>query len=76
MLHFASLCPKWGIVKVETTFEPKTEEKILPTVHCRVEGVTAKRIERLAKRTSISVNRIANMAAEAGIAAIEKRFRE
>ncbi len=56
---------------------PPAEKKAsaLPTVQPRIEGETALKIRLLSERTNISENRIANMAAEAGIKAVEKRFR-
>lgn len=60
-------------MKTEANQEPQAPQ--LPAVHVRIDGVTAKRIRRLSERTNISENRIANMAAEAGIATVEKRFR-
>ena len=41
----------------------------------RIAGRTAIRIKRLADGTGMSENQIANRAADAGIAAVEKQFR-
>jgi hypothetical protein len=60
-------------VKVETEIKnesPPVEIIIMP----RIAGMTARRIRRLASKTKISESRIGNMAAEAGIATVEKKF--
>lgn len=55
--------------------ENKPLKKDLPSVTVRIYGVPAVRISNLSKRTSIKKDGIAQMVAECGIAAVEKRFR-
>lgn len=53
----------------------QTKAKPATVIQPRIEGDTAKRIEKLAALTRISENRIANMACKAGIAKVEKKLR-
>lgn len=57
----------------QTPDEP--QKPLLTETRIRLEGVTAKRLIRLSERTSVSINRLANMAATEGISIVEKRFR-
>lgn len=50
-------------------------KKNLPSVTVRIYGVPAVRLVNLSKRTSIKKDGIAQMVAECGISAVEKRFR-